>query len=267
MRLTLILVITLVSLTACREGEAKDSGLLVEKPYKATSVDECINEKECVWYHFEKSLLSEYSIQSSDGVSEIRKWSHPIDIHVVAENILSEKAEFLNEKLQDIVNQINQVFPYGVRFSNHNKILIVLTDDPDRDFENKYGQQILEQLGQKTYDSYLTLPREREVFGVERYYEDTGDTALGYYFIKSNSSKVVESVRKVFFLMLGFGFNIPDLEFSFLSNKRHFFQPTQLDFFMIELLYHNSFVSGMPKNKIKNSFNIAYKEIIGERND
>jgi hypothetical protein len=36
---------------------------------------------------------------------------------------------------------------------------------------------------------------------------------------------------------------------------------------MIELLYHNSFVSGMPKNKIKNSFNIAYKEIIGERND
>ena len=116
------LSIALVGVTAILEMNTKHV-LAQEKPYKAASVDECIQEKECVWHIFSKQLSAGY-LPSSYKRDYIIKWNTPIQLVVTG----NKAQKFLNE-IVSLSNQLAPVFPYTISVNPQSNFVIVVTDD------------------------------------------------------------------------------------------------------------------------------------------
>ncbi|GJL86257.1 MAG: hypothetical protein DHS20C02_20320 [Micavibrio sp.] len=75
-----------------------------DRPYKATTVDECIQEKECVWYAFSNQLGLLDHRHRPRADRKIHKWKEPLRILVTGDG------KKYTPGLVEVVNQLNIFF-------------------------------------------------------------------------------------------------------------------------------------------------------------
>lgn len=144
MRFILLGLCVLFTVTACKDSQANaDTPAAGDKPYKATTVDECIQEKECVWHAYKNIILEK-------DASNVRKWYIPIKIGVLGNN-----KEFAEKAVQEFSRKLPKDFPIFLGIAGEGvNFVIVVSDDFDRDLNHTYKDFFLSNFGDLIYKSF-----------------------------------------------------------------------------------------------------------------
>lgn len=261
MRILLICLLAIFSLGACKDTKAKDTSKQSEKPYKATTVDECINEKECVWYALSKHInLSDVEYVESEEERKknaiVEKWKSPISIHF--------NGKYKKEHLLQFAKNVRELEPFVIEpisISKKHNLLVFFSDDFEEDITKNYRSLFKEMFfGSDTvFNTYKSKYRQNAVclHVMIRNYE-TGEIHGGVIFINPNSDKRDHCMKSQIYYALGFKSAVTDFPFSTLSMQRGDGPYSKLDLFLMYLLYKPEFTSGSDMKQAKKSFEKIY---------
>lgn len=236
-------------------------------PYKAKTVEECLWEKECVWYAFSgftsvKNLTEKktaFIIPEKKAESAyFSKWNGAVTIMSVAQG-----REIFPEQIDEFIKRFQPVFPYPitVKRGSHN-FMIIFVDDFDRDISTTYR------------DALRGIFKSDLVYQV--YHEVLSDDDLGCFsfslddvdklthvfevaLVNYNHGKALYCLQDHFFKGLGFGGSVNHFPFSYVSGKAGAAQAfTDLDLFLVYLLYQPEFTPAMSEADMKSAFEKVY---------
>ena len=229
------------------------------KSYKATTVDECLQEKECVWHAFSNQLgLNDYSHWVVQGKS-LNKWNTSIFISAIG----NDAPKFLPDLYMSTVEPLNQVMPIQIKAAQNKdtQYLIVFSRDVQKSInEWAVKLQSLEIDQQRSKNKYNLNEGIKEGCYTTTFTE-AGKKGItkGITFIDTSRKTARYCLSTHLFNMLGFwGYN-DQQPFSYLSkNMNKKFELTQLDKFLIYLLYQPEFKDGQGSKEIKKVFDSIF---------
>ena len=222
----------------------------INVPYKATTVEECIFEKECAWYAFEESLRR----HDEDRDPLIKKWQN--NIHA----LFLGPSEQTRNKFEEIYPRIAPFFPYDISTSNDGVTYVVVTSDnfkraaltDFRDFFKMYLRDLPAQYFETYPDFYaantLSLPmfsKEKEILGSILFVKDHLSSD---YLITNNLYESLGFFRQ--FLRMP---NIQDFRNDEIG---------RLHQLLLSLLYNDLIKPGMKVSQVKPLFDELYNTSI-----
>ena len=228
-----------------------------ERPYKATTVDECIQEKECVWYAF-SGLATRIKIPMSYKPPEehrIRKWKRAAQATFATPD---DNTRRYTPFLQELGTQIQPYFPYDLFIPKPPNVFIFYSRDFKKDIEGVYKKDVhdifMRDFGADGYKKLLQKNRQcfsyMKTYGQDRY-------EIGMAFIFVNPDKNPEKcVRSQFMSILGLDAYYKDFPFSVTGPNHDDF--TKMDLFLIELLYKPEIKPGMASVELRQVFDRIY---------
>ena len=264
----LLLVLATLLQTACLKEKAE------EKSYKATTVEECVQEKECVGNIFALRATRILSrLNREMGNSTLHKWSRPIRLDLKGDPKWISKYRSV---VQAKVDQIEHYTPLEIEFNETENFVIVFSKDFKRDIEVTYRDEfykgLLQILGEERLENLLNKVDDCFVFTLTNPAYDPNDIRAVLSFV--NPTKKPERCIKEHFLT-GVGLNTTLEKFSgnFKTDNPNDF--TKLDLFMLSLLYHPEMKQGLSLVKINylfdaihdqelEKFNLKYRETHNE---
>lgn len=106
--------------------------------YTANTVEECIQEKSCVWRAFKETVLDSHQINDINKKKEkIAKWRGDINVSMIGEQ---------NDELEQVVRRaqerINPYFPYEIKVSEPSNFLIIALENFDENTIRAYEDEI-----------------------------------------------------------------------------------------------------------------------------
>lgn len=232
-----------------------------ERPYKATTVDECIREKECVWTAFEKFTINSEDVDPVTSSRVIRKWGEDIRIMLFGENALQYK-----DDIQKSIELVKPYFPYDIAIvdSRYN-VSVVLTNSIEREFEDNYGPRLARMFQTDNFKKIYLWGKENIVGPLQRivffdHYNDNQNLGVAFSFIRTESDHTADYLKASIFDVLYQGIGSPDIEFS--KYGPGIAMPTKLDLLLMALLYDPRFYSGQSYRDVKATFEQVYPDII-----
>jgi len=220
------------------------------KPYKATTVDECIQEKECVWYMFINQIYKLSSFEQVFARGHITKWSNEIRLAPSGKN----EKNYL-KSIAEAVEELSPYLKYEVKtVSSKPNYQIIIAND----IKTEIGRL------EKALGNILGQNAKGIIGGVERSYEGcftilldnqrTKDIILAFTLVDAHYKDVKHCIAIEFYSALGFAGSLKHQQFSFLGDKSygHF---TKLDKFLVYLLYRDEFKSGHSFEQTTKIFN------------
>lgn len=258
------IILLVIAVFAVQKGQAKDNAL----PFKATNVDECIQEKECVWYAFSNALgLTELDFS-------LTKWEKPIRVHVAGEMDKSGQLE-----LAGTLNIISQLLPLKVQVDKTFNTLIVFSDDYERDIYQTYRKDFANVLGDK-FDivfgenfkkQYASLDG-REHKCRSAYISDPQQSThlMSFMFIPATGPYRRFCMEYEMISSLGELNKIKNFPYSILSSPQNIdslkSSITDVDKLIIRILYSDFFDAGMSAEDVRANFDAAYLKQINQYN-
>lgn len=237
--------------TACREGDAKDS--VSEKPYKATTVDECTQERECVWHHFLLGIQNHANPKKISNDVALRKWVSPIRIRIIG------KKEQLSAKMyQDYINQIFPYIPHEISIETKYNFLIVETNDIEKEINGEFRQIALAALAPTESLRNSGIIKIKDNTKCHNFYLVKNENGIeGYLSFIKQDDEVMESCLKE---MVYEGFGLSAIHASpIFKGKKFSSQYSDLELFILYLFYNDSIRAGADLSEVKKNFNKLYK--------
>lgn len=228
-----------------------------EKPYKASTVDECIQEKECVWYAFSRQLaLDDYTRWVVNGKS-LRKWDHFLGFRA-SSNGHARPSDYLPQLHEGIIKPLEKYLPDPLTVSG--KYAIFFADDIQKTINDAVEDFNKIQIEtQRTKSQY-----NKEHEGNEGCYTtimiEKGHNAItrAVTFVDTKDKKAMYCTASHFYHALGLWGHLKDQPFSFLSDDKNQIELTELDKFLVFLLYQPEFKNGQKAQEIERVFNKIY---------
>ena len=231
------------------------------RPYKATTVDECIREKECVWSAFEKFTINSEDVDPEVAQRVIRKWGEDIRIMLFGENA----KKYIGD-IQKAIELVQPYFPYKIEIvdSKYNAS-IVLTDSIERDFEENYGPKLARMFQTDNFQRIYLWGKDNIEGPLQKmiffdHYKDNQNLGVAFSFIKTDGDHTVEYLKANIFDLLHKEVGSPDIEFSKYGIGGVL--PTKLDLLMMALLYDPRFYSGQSYRDVQATFEQAYPDVL-----
>lgn len=111
--------------------------------YTANTVEECIQEKSCVWRAFKETVLDSHQINDiNKKKKKIAKWRGDINVAMLGEQ---------NDELQQVVRRaqerINPYFPYEIKVSEPSNFLIIALENFEEGTIRAYEDEIRNTAG------------------------------------------------------------------------------------------------------------------------
>lgn len=228
-----------------------------DKPYKARTADECIHEKECVWYVLDKYTLRPNQTEGDD--EKLILWTRDvrvitIDDKAVATSLRSEVAEFLKP--------INAITPMDVRVDKTANIFLIVTDDIVGSYRSHYFS-----LFDKVLSAYDMRRKGMSINAIAEV--DMPCVSINNIGIATQSySNVIVFIRtrnlsqNCWKLALYGGLGAQNVVDVFPQKGTDL---NALQLFIIEILYHQKVKSGMTIGAFKNAFDDVYADVLKER--
>lgn len=231
-----------------------------EKPYKATTVDECIREKECFWYHFLLAIQAEPIHRKPSKSINIKKWEAPVRFRAIEIPADTDKA--INEYLQ----QINTFFLQNISVEKNYNFLIFFTDNIRGELTGRFKSLFDKMLGidaiEQGYNIQIKSGKEYEK---KCYYFHTQESdknyrIQGYFsFIEKDNPQLSKCLREVVYT----GFGLSDISYSPIVQTEYSEQKfTKLELLLIYFLYQDYFKSGMSYDQVQATFDKVYDPFI-----
>tara|TARA_B100001989_G_C24533275_1_gene462878 strand:+ start:286 stop:1077 length:792 start_codon:yes stop_codon:yes gene_type:complete len=229
-----------------------------EKPYKATTVDECIQEKECVWFAFEKQLRADSEATGIYKRNYILKWNKSIKFSVRGKN-----AQKFLPLIVDVSKQLAPFIPININVNHESNFRIIYTDDIDKTFANiePHLEQNMATKGsiRKWYEE-IKSRAEGAVGLVLSDGSNLKNLGAVLTLIDINHPAAKHITAMEYYSAFGLGGYLEDQPFSLLSDKtKTNIKFTKLDKFLLFLLYQPEFKSGQSFEEVKDIFDKIYE--------
>lgn len=249
------------------------------KPYKATTIDECIEEKECVWYSFSRMLQISTRRGKPRPEQTISKRDSPLKITIV-----SEEKKY-NEVLNNFVENVSPLFPYAIEISvkespsdktyiTDSNSYIFFTDDIERSYVKHVGfaddlyyfhlkeRKLIYSHVRKEYAAiYPENGKPSDCSKTSLFNPKSSNILATYSYISTENSDALKCFSMVLYSNLGLTGRLDFIPFSIFSSE--YKSLTELDRFLIFLLYQPAFKSGYDHKKVKAVFDDVF---VGVRN-
>ncbi len=247
----------LCSLATPGSSFASDDGG-TPRPYKATTVDECIEEKECVWHAFGSQLgIFDYTKWVISGKS-LHKWNKDVRFSAIG-----NAPKYLGVLSLRAIEPLKRVFPYGITPGKPPVYLMVFTDNKDvslLEWQSKLSQRQLGQTRSKIKFNKMNNVDEG-CYSLSMSHVGSNDISTVLTIVDTKSDNTEYCMVTHFFSAFGFWGYEKKQPFSFLSGsaakKAQF---TKLDKFLLFLLYQPEFKSGQQFPEIKKVFDSIYMD-------
>lgn len=226
--------------------------------YQAQTVDECIQEKECVWFHF---------------IQEVYQASYLPQIY--QRNYLSKRHENLKLRLggshakkyaEYVVSVSDKLSPY---FSHemqldfvHPNYTLMITDQFDQEVQ-KFKQALSDKNANKNTISALEkiFLNNPECFSVHLNKDNESRIYHTFTFVDSTKKDVKFCIASQFYSAFGLAGAVEGLPYSLTNTEQKNGLPyTKIDLFVLYLLSKKDFRSGQSFEEITDVFNKVFKE-------
>lgn len=223
--------------------------------YNAKTAEECILEKQCAWYAFGLQLGIFDYVQWVKVGKALRKWEHDLPVGVKGNGY-----SFL-PTLADVSKQLDIYFPFEMRVDSYNpRYLITITDDVDSTFDT-WEKRLDESMGQGR-SRLLFNKMKTDKMGCLSFHGQnklTQDISSVFTIIDTNHPHAEYCMAVNFYDALGLYGYLETQPFSFLSDKnKKDIKFTDLDLFLLFLLYQPEFKSGMRATEIHDIYMKIY---------
>jgi len=112
-----------------------------EKPYKATTIDECLDERACLKYVFLREVIENYDVMFDSKRKDFRlkKWYSPVYFNVIGSGQENrDKAQQIANEVHDVLEVLGRYFGYRIEYTQDwQKINSILLYSPNLDQELK----------------------------------------------------------------------------------------------------------------------------------
>lgn len=227
-------------------------------PYKAKTADECIQEKECVWYHF---ILAAQASPLDNLFSEnlnIKRWETPVRMKFFSkDNLVSEK------KVDSYFRQLAPFITRQMLVHKKYNYLIMETDNIERElavefdgtFKIFFGANPVLKAFQESKD-----PEKNNCHYVHVQNPQKNNEIYFYLgFVNKDNPHFQRCVKELFYTGFGLSF-YPDG--TLLDETKETDQYSKIQLFVLLLLYQDEFKSGMSYADLKQNFDDAYQKTL-----
>ncbi len=227
------------------------------KPYKATTVDECIQEKECVWYHFLKAIQVEDSGEHLSEIVNIRKWGADVRFRRLG---VDDRVSSL--KIDDLLKQLVPFVSQPVSGNNKYNFAVVFTDDIEKELSGPFREPFRRAFGSDTLlDTYKETSKNDKERCFNFYIQDIDKNMqiFSYFaFIQKDHENIDLCLKNVLFS----GFGLWAIADDVFPESQNIHSYSKLDVLLIFMLYQDYFKSAMSFEEVKETFNKIYDPFI-----
>ncbi|MCI4649480.1 DUF2927 domain-containing protein, partial [Phaeodactylibacter sp.] len=229
--------------------------------YKATTVEECINEEACVWYAFKGIALGAEIYGDGNNLKNagetIKKRTEDTEFLIDAD-LTKEQLEYLKDHLTKI-NNLTQ-FKVSAIYQGKGDYIIYSSHDPFKDIHGYLKNELHEIYDNDyLYNKIISTLKDREgiCFANSFFNEDTSVISAGLIFLNYNFFK--ECTEEEITQSLGLMNDINGFQFS-AFNDGAIIKMTKLDWLLFEILYDDRIKAGMNINEVQEIFPQIYQD-------
>lgn len=225
-------------------------------PYKAKTTDECIRERDCVWYAFSK--LANFRTMPNGSVRLISKWHENIQI-VIIDDIDGSGAQ----KILDTINYIQPHIPYKISIEKRFNVLILFSDDIVNDVLYKYRDEFRKTYGSDMVAEAVIRNRTKNpgCFYAIAQLKDGGYVGGAVIISSRDEENSYQCIRNSVVKVAAFQNPIHNFPFSVANFPEIKGQmPTKLDSILMDMLYDPRFDQMKSANQAEHVFDEIYKE-------
>lgn len=236
------------------------------RPYKASTVDECIYEKECVLWAFERAIKRPHYNNHRNAV--IKKWENDINILT-----LGDQEKLYKNYLQKISERLVRHFPHKFNLDTENaNVTLLISTDFSYDlfvtyrtiFEDLFLQNLFNafkndvHIGDSKVDIYCrSFP----------FFDNSGKIFRTAMFVNDKGNQIEKCFDSTIFFNLGF----TSTNFAFPQFPSDDYDSlNDLHLFLIHLMYQTKITGGMTFKEalqvIESDYYTALQEFIKIRN-
>lgn len=226
--------------------------------YKATTVDECIQEKECFWHHFLLAIqVSPIERKVSKNIN-IKKWTRPIRFRR-----FGKPEDVPRNMVSKYIRQIEPFIAQSISADTKYNFSIIFTDNIEKVLSGAYNGVFTNTFGRNVpLEAYRLDQKQR---GEKCYHFNIQDSKRqldlsGYFtFIQRDHSDVESCLKKAIYK--GFGLN--DISYTAIVKTHENVKTySKLELALLFFLYQDFFKSGMTFSEVEMVFNKIYSPFI-----
>ena len=223
-------------------------------PYKATTADECIQEKECVWEHFK--LATKLSGQFKADVSHrFSRWERPIKISYTGPFSDEEK-----KVMGGLFSQIQPYFPLGVSVGQPYTVLFTKTESIEKELKSAPFLKLSSQIAGDPlsfYNSYKDSEELSKTCDYKKIFKSGFETDIYLFFsiIQDDEEDFSGCFKRTLYGVTGL--NNLNMLSPIVNDGSEF---ANLELLILGLYYQPIFKSGMDLDQIKETFDLVYEE-------
>lgn len=249
-----IILVIFLCLSSAQAFAAEKSN----KPYKATTVDECIHEKECFWHHLLLAVQSAPAHQQATDRINVKKWQKPIRYRR-----MGKSEEISGDFVTGLVNQILPYFSESFTANQKYNYLIVITDSIETELSGTFKDVFDELAGAgvvlKTYREYAK-PNSKKCHYLQFQDPKKHLTNHTYFaFIEKDHPDIKKCFKEVVYT----GFGLADISYSpIVKSRSDPYSYTKLELLLIYYISQDFIRPGMPYDHFKKTFDTVYDRFI-----
>lgn len=248
--------------------------------YKATNVDQCIQERECLWYAF-SSYMGFHSgrvviaglILDGRTVNYLTRWEGPINYQIVG-GYSKNKDQYEREiktgkSIKANFDKIKEFFPYEINNVIKPNLLIANVKDMGQ-LETKLHDHIELVLGRKTYDAIIKIKnRNRSRSHIELSLTTPNGVHIGGFLALKDTGRFSDqSISYSILTLLGFqpsifGPQLNEMHVPGLVDHKGK-ELDELHYALISVLYHPDMIAGAKIDEISKVFIKIYPSILAQ---
>ena len=230
--------------------------------YKATTVDECIREMECVWYAF--SQIAKFREMPDRSSRMISKWGRDIQIYTVGDSKGLHNAE-----IQQALDTIQPHIPIKISQQKPFNLLILFSDDIVNDVMNKYREEFRKTLGSDVIASEVGRINQKDIecFFINFHSPDEGYLWFGVILTKNAPLISSWCIPNALFRTTLVKDSLHDFPFSGAWGLRaNNGSPTSIDYILLDILYDPRFDGVKSLDDARPVFERVYQESLSQYN-
>ncbi|MCI4649479.1 DUF2927 domain-containing protein [Phaeodactylibacter sp.] len=235
------------------EAEHREKG-----GYKATTVEECINEEACVWYAFEGIAFGTELEEDKVFHSKlINKREENLEIL-----LMTDISEYHYRLVKTFLNKIEDLVPFKILFANepsNPEFYLFVSSQPNKDVKFLFSKDLLSidetgTIWNKLVNTFYNT--NAQCFGKVFLFDKN---QIGYGFIFLNTNIFEACLEEELVQSLGLMNDINGFQFS-AFNDGAIIKMTKLDWLLFEVLYDDRIKAGMNINEVQEIFPQIYQD-------
>lgn len=248
-------------LSAC--DETSECPPVVHSAFQASTPEECIEEKECVW--FALSHLIQTNTTTLKG-GPFKRWRNEITVRA-----LGDPAEFYKDDINDALAGLSPYFPYPVRIGTSFNTLIVFSHDFRKDIVYTYRDSFKQMLGSDVVaTSYFDAGRDHQdnCFIVSLSDKENNAEIASVIFVRHASAVRKSCLIASLFHTAGLRAQLAGFPFSVMSvPEKNDQTPTTLDRFLLSFIYDDRFSTASDVRGTRAIFDQIYPALLKKFQD